>query len=68
MEHLNSEALRWLYNTEKMYNGTDRHQMKLALKEYIETHERTLVECCPLFVGLVLSTALKLLDECPDYY
>lgn len=67
MEALHSEALRWLYNTEKIYSGTNRHEMKLALKEYVETRERTLLEYYPFFAGLVHVTALRLLDECPDY-
>lgn len=67
MEAIYSEALRWLINTEKIYNGTNRHEMKLALKEYVETRERTWLECCPLFAGLVMVSALKMLDECPDY-
>lgn len=68
MEHLHSEALRWLCNTERMYSGTDRHLMKLTLKRYVETYERSLLECCPFFAGLVHVTALRLLDECPDYW
>jgi len=67
MEAIYSEALQWLINTEKIYNGTNRHEMKLALKSYVENCERTLLECCPLFVGLVMASALKMLDECPDY-
>lgn len=68
MEQINNEALRWLTNTERIYNGTNRHEMKIALKSYVENCERDLLECCPLFTGLVLTTALRLLDECPDYH
>lgn len=67
MESLHTEALLWLYNTERIYTGNNRHEMKIALKGYIETCQRTLLECCPLFAGLVHVTALRLLDECPDY-
>lgn len=67
MEAINNEALRWLINTEKIYNGTNRHEMKLTLKRYIENCEKELLECCPLFTGLVLTAALRMLDECPDY-
>lgn len=67
MEQIHNEALIWLMNTEKIYDGVNRHEMKLALKSYVENCEKTFLECCPLFAGLIYTTALRLLDECPDY-
>jgi hypothetical protein len=69
MDTLAIEAIRWLQNTERFYyDGTDRHEMKLALKRYVETNEKDLLECCPFYVGLVYVNALRLLDESPDYF
>lgn len=68
METINNEALNWLMATERIYSGTNRHEMKLALKSYVENCHKDLLECCPLYTGLVMVSALKMLDECPDYF
>lgn len=61
-------AIELLQKTERFYDGTDRRKMKLAFKELIENTERTMLECTPFYMGLVVVSGLKMLDECPDYF
>lgn len=63
-----AHAIELLQKTERFYQGTNRREMKLAFKELIEYTEKTMLECCPLYMGLVCVSALKMLDECPDYF
>lgn len=64
-----SDAIELLQKVERFsYQGVDRHQMKLAVKDFVELHERTMLECCPFYMGLVVVSALRMLDECPDYF
>jgi hypothetical protein len=63
------DAIELLQNTERrIYQGTDRRQMKLAVKEYLESYELAALELCPFYMGLVCVSTLRMLDECPDYF
>jgi hypothetical protein len=59
-----SFALDMLQLSEKFYQGVDRAEMK---KTFVEVCIRQ-SEDCPLFMGLVMVSGLKMLDECPDYH
>jgi|GEM_PF-2269335 hypothetical protein len=63
-----AHAIELLQKTERFYDGTNRGEMKLAFKKLIENTERTMLECCPFYMGLVVTEGLKMLDECPDYF
>ena len=61
------EAIDLLIKTEKVYNGTDRGEMKRQFIDFIKCTQKIMLECCPLYMGLVIVSGLKMLDECPDY-
>lgn len=58
-------ALELLYKVERIYNGTNRDEMKKTFVDFIKHTQEP--ENCPLFMGLVTVAGLKMLDECPDY-
>lgn len=59
-------ALELLIKTERIYQGVDRSEMKKTFVGLIKHTQQP--ETCPLFMGLVVVSGLKMLDECPDYY
>lgn len=61
-------ALELLCKAERFYTGTNRVEMKRAFSDMIKHTETTMLECCPLYMGLVIMAGLKMLDECPDYF
>lgn len=62
------EAIELLIQTEKVYNGIDRAEMKRQFVDFIKHTQKIMLECCPLYMGLVIISGLKMLDECPDYF
>lgn len=67
MMEYEQHAIELLQKTEKVYQGVDRSEMKRQFVDYIKHTETMMLECCPLYMGLVIVSGLKMLDECPDY-